>query len=98
MRTDETVEIPAGIVVTEDKLLLGLINEKKIFKEQCILPSEPSALSWGKELFEYYVEKGPERSLHLTFSTMTKRFLNKELLHKESVQSRPKPHPASHAE
>ena len=56
VRTDETVEIPAGIVVTESKLLLGLINKKGKFEGQYILSSEPSALSWGKELFEYYVE------------------------------------------
>ena len=56
MRTEETVEIPAVIAVTESKLLLGLINKKGKFEGQYILSSEPSALSWGKELFEYYVK------------------------------------------
>jgi predicted transcriptional regulator len=56
VRTEETVEIPAGIAVTESRLLLGLINKKGKFEGQYILSSEPSALSWGKELFEYYVK------------------------------------------
>ena len=56
LRTEETVEIPAGIAITESKLLLGLINKKGKFEGQYILSSESSALSWGKELFEYYIE------------------------------------------
>lgn len=56
VRTEKTDEIPAGIAITESKLLLGLINKKGKFEEQYILSSEPSALSWGKELFEYYIE------------------------------------------
>lgn len=56
VRTEKTDEIPAGIVITESKLLLGLVNKKGKFEGQYILSSESSALSWGKELFEYYIE------------------------------------------
>jgi len=56
VRTEETVEIPAGIAVTESKLLLGLSNKKRKFEGQYILSSESGALSWGKDLFEYYIE------------------------------------------
>ncbi len=56
VRTEETVEIPAGIAVTESKLFLGLVNKKGRFEGQYILSSESSALSWGNELFEYYIE------------------------------------------
>lgn len=57
LRAEETVEIPAFIGVTENRLLLGLFNKKGKFEGQYILSSEPSALNWGKELFEYYIEK-----------------------------------------
>jgi len=56
VRTEEAVEIPAGIAVTESKLLLGIINKKGRFEGQYILSSESSALSWGNELFEHYIE------------------------------------------
>lgn len=55
--TEKTDEIPAEIIITENKLLLGLINKKGKFDGQYILSSESSALSWGKELFEYYIEE-----------------------------------------
>jgi predicted transcriptional regulator len=54
--TEKTDETPAGIAITESKLLLGLVNKKGKFEGQYILSSESSALSWGKELFEYYIE------------------------------------------
>ena len=66
VRNEETVEIPAGIVVTESKLLLGLINKKGKFEGQYILSSESSALSWGNELFEHYIE-GSRRVSSLDF-------------------------------
>lgn len=56
VRTEETTEIPAGIALTENKLLLGLYNKKGKFEGQYILSSESSALNWGKGLFEYYIE------------------------------------------
>ena len=56
MITEETIEIPAMIAVSESKLFLGLLNKKGKFEGQYILSSESSALSWGKELFEYYIE------------------------------------------
>jgi predicted transcriptional regulator len=56
VRTEKTVEIPAAIVVMESKLLLGLVNKKGKFEGQYILSSESSALNWGRELFEYYIE------------------------------------------
>lgn len=56
LRTEETIEIPRDIAVTESRLLLGLINKKGKFDGQYILSSESNALSWGKELFLYYVE------------------------------------------
>jgi predicted transcriptional regulator len=56
LRTEETLEMPVSVAVTESKLLLGLINKKGKFEGQYILSSESSALSWGKELFEYYME------------------------------------------
>jgi predicted transcriptional regulator len=57
LRAEETIEIPAYIGVTENKLLLGLSNKKGKFEGQYILSSESSAISWGKELFEYYIEE-----------------------------------------
>jgi predicted transcriptional regulator len=63
LRTEEIVEIPAGIAITESKLLLGLINKKGKFEGQYILSSESNALSWGKELFEYYIEGSRKISL-----------------------------------
>lgn len=54
--TEETIEIPAMVAVSESKLFLGLLNKKGKFEGQYILSSESSALSWGKELFEYYIE------------------------------------------
>ena len=57
LRTEETLEMPVSIAVTDSKLLLGLINKKGKFEGQYILSSESSALSWGKELFEYYMER-----------------------------------------
>lgn len=56
VRTEETVEIPVCIAVTESKLLLGIINKKGKFDGHYILSSESSALSWGNGLFEYCVE------------------------------------------
>ena len=56
LKIENTIEIPACIGVTENKLLLGLINKKGKFEGQYILSSESSAISWGKELFEYYIE------------------------------------------
>ena len=57
LKTEENIEMPVSIAVTESKLLLGLVNKKGKFEGQYILSSESSALSWGKELFEYYVER-----------------------------------------
>jgi predicted transcriptional regulator len=54
--TEEKVVIPAGIAVTENKLLLGLLNKKGKFEVQYILSSESNALIWGRELCEYYIE------------------------------------------
>jgi predicted transcriptional regulator len=56
VRAEKTDETPAGIAIMESKLLLGLINKKGKFEGQYIMSSESSALSWGKELFEYYIE------------------------------------------
>lgn len=57
VKNEEAAEIPASIAVTESKLLLGIINKKGKFEGQYILCSDPSALSWGKELFEFYVDR-----------------------------------------
>jgi predicted transcriptional regulator len=54
--TEENVTIPAGIAVTENKLLLGLLNKKGKFEGQYIFSLESNALIWGKELCEYYIE------------------------------------------
>jgi predicted transcriptional regulator len=56
LRDEETTELPAFVCVTENRLLLGLFNKKGKFEGQYIHSSESSALKWGKELFEYYME------------------------------------------
>jgi len=56
VRLEKTIEIPAVIAVSENKLLLGLFNKKGGFEGQYLLSSEPETLSWGKELFEHYIE------------------------------------------
>jgi predicted transcriptional regulator len=56
VRVDEGLETPAVVAVSENKLFLGLPNSKGRFEGQYLLSSEASALSWGKELFEYCIE------------------------------------------
>ena len=51
------LEIPALIAISENALLLGFFNEKGRFEGQYILSFEPRALIWGRELFEYYIER-----------------------------------------
>jgi predicted transcriptional regulator len=56
VRVEEGLETPAVVAVSENKLFLGLPNNKGRFEGQYLLSSEASALSWGKELFEYCIE------------------------------------------
>ncbi|AAM04065.1 helix-turn-helix transcriptional regulator [Methanosarcina acetivorans] len=49
------LEIPALIAISESALLIGFFNTKGRFEGQYILNFEPRALSWGNELFEYYM-------------------------------------------
>jgi predicted transcriptional regulator len=51
------LEIPALIAVSEKIILLGFFNKKGRFEGQYLLSSEPSALVWGRELFEYYAQR-----------------------------------------
>jgi len=48
------LEIPALIAISKSALLLGFFNKKGRFEGQYLLNFESRALSWGKELFEYY--------------------------------------------
>ena len=58
-------EIPALIAVSENALLLGFFNKKGRFEGQYLLNLEPCALAWGRELFEYYMEKSENiRAIH----------------------------------
>jgi predicted transcriptional regulator len=56
VRVEEDLETPAVVAVSENKLFLGLPNNKGRFEGQYLLSSEVSALSWGKELLEYCIE------------------------------------------
>lgn len=51
------LEIPALIAVSDSALLLGFFNKKGKFEGQYLLNFESRALSWGRDLFEYYREK-----------------------------------------
>lgn len=51
------LEIPVLIAVSDSALLLGFFNKKGKFEGQYLLGFEPLALSWGRELFEYYRER-----------------------------------------
>ncbi len=42
------------VTVTDRIMLLGLFDKKGKFDQQFIMSSEPSALSWGQELFDYF--------------------------------------------
>jgi len=53
----DPLEIPALIAISESALLLGFFNKNGRFEGQHLLNFEPRALSWGKELFEYYMER-----------------------------------------
>lgn len=53
----DPLEIPALIAISESVLLLGFFNEKGRFEGQHLLNFDPRALSWGNELFEYYMER-----------------------------------------
>ena len=48
------VEIPVLIAVTDRIMVLGLFNESGRFDRQYVRSSEPRAIKWGEELFEYY--------------------------------------------
>ncbi|KKG14787.1 ArsR family transcriptional regulator [Methanosarcina sp. 2.H.T.1A.6] len=51
------LEIPALIAISENALLLGFFNKKGRFEGQYLLNLESRALAWGRELFEYYMER-----------------------------------------
>lgn len=51
------LEIPALIAISENALLLGFFNKKGRFEGLYLLNFESRALTWGRELFEYYMEK-----------------------------------------
>jgi predicted transcriptional regulator len=55
--TGTPLEIPALIAISENVLLIGFFNKKGRFEGQYLLSFEPRALVWGRELFEYYVER-----------------------------------------
>ncbi|WP_410508682.1 winged helix-turn-helix domain-containing protein [Methanosarcina hadiensis] len=57
VHTGLPLEIPALIAVSDSALLLGFFNKKGKFEGQYLLNIEPRALSWGRDLFEYYREK-----------------------------------------
>lgn len=42
------------ITVTDRTMMLGLFDKKGKFDQQFIISSEPSALLWGQELFDYF--------------------------------------------
>lgn len=51
------LEIPSLIAISETAILLGFFNKKGKFEGQYLLSFEPRALAWGRELFEYYIER-----------------------------------------
>ena len=51
------LEIPALIVISDSALLLGFFNKKGKFEGQYLLSIELRAISWGRELFEYYRQR-----------------------------------------
>ncbi|MCQ1534600.1 winged helix-turn-helix domain-containing protein [Methanosarcina sp. KYL-1] len=55
-------ETPALIAVSDHTLILGLFNKKGRFDGQYLKGSEPSALYWGKELFDHYMGEATEIS------------------------------------
>lgn len=55
--TGISLEIPALIAILDSALLIGFFNKKGKFEGQYLLNFEPRALSWGRDLFEYYREK-----------------------------------------
>ncbi|AKB19148.1 MULTISPECIES: winged helix-turn-helix domain-containing protein [unclassified Methanosarcina] len=57
VRSGSPLESPSLIAISENALLIGFFNKKGQFEGQCLLSFEPCALIWGKELFEYYLER-----------------------------------------
>jgi predicted transcriptional regulator len=54
------LEIPSLIAISETAVLLGFFNKKGKFEGQYLLSFEPRALTWGRELFEYYIERSEQ--------------------------------------
>ena len=57
VHTGTPLEIPSLIAISENVLLLGFFNKRGRFEGQYLLSFEPRALVWGRELFEYYMER-----------------------------------------
>lgn len=54
------IEIPALIAASDKIMILGLFNESGRFDRQYVTGFEPGAVSWGEELFRYYMDMSRE--------------------------------------